>query len=303
MSRQVLLLAAVLLGLSCCWLGPVGPAVASLEAKASDTLASLQTGVAGVLAFVFAAVMSLMVRFIPGLAVVLLGYTGYRLYAANALYNKRTLAGLAVAAGLTFGLIFLGARLRAAADGAGATGSLDASGNVVRSGELVLLRNGEVVTRADPRQGPEAAAGPGWQEALAAAIQTALVSGQEQVVLEFSRPGCTYCAKMLPVLQAVVRGRAAATGALAPGLAFAAPRNLALAPLRVFLLDAEEFPQLAQGFQVQAFPTLWVFGQPKVDPIVAKGFLEQAQLEEILQMEAMKKPPPEPKKGLARLFR
>ena len=49
-----------------------------------------------------AAVMSLMVRFIPGLAVVLLGYTGYRLYAANALYNKRTLAGLAVAAGPCF---------------------------------------------------------------------------------------------------------------------------------------------------------------------------------------------------------
>jgi hypothetical protein len=30
---------------------------------------------------------------------------------------------------------------------------------------------------------------------------------------------------------------------------------------------------------VQAFPTLWIFGQPQVDPIVTQGFLERPKLE------------------------
>ena len=36
-----------------------------------------------------------------------------------------------------------------------------------------------------------------------------------------------------------------------------------------------------QPVQVEAFPTLWVFGLPKVDPIIQQGFLEKPQLEEL----------------------
>ena len=127
------------------------------------------------------------------------------------------------------------------------------------------------------------------------------MSGNAQVVLEFTRRGCTFCHKQLPVLKEAVQRRAAASGGLAPspGLAFAnagSGGNMLFAPLRVFLLDAEEFPQLAEGFQVQAFPTLWIFGRPRVEPIVHAGFVDGAQLEEMLRHVALKVPPPEPKK-------
>lgn len=268
-------------------------------------LASLQRGVAGVLAVTSVALVNLIVMIIPGLAVLLLGWAGYRIYSTGS-YNYRTFLGLGIALGLTYGLICLGERFRSPDSATAATASAtDAQGQLVRSGELVLLQSGEVVLRPDPRVSAGHAE-PGWQEFLAQSIQTALVGGNEQVVLEFSRRGCAYCAKQLPVLQEVIRSRAAAGRSMAmagAGTAFVGT-SLALAPLKVFLLDAEEFPQLAQGFQVQAFPTLWIFGQPQVDPIVTQGFLERPKLEEILQIEATKRPPMPKKKGpLARFFR
>ena len=123
------------------------------------------------------------------------------------------------------------------------------------------------------------------------------MTGSAQVVLEFTRPGCTYCHKQLPVLQEAVKRRASATGALAPGLAFAAPSpssgSMLFAPLRIFILDEEEFQELAAGFRVQAFPTLWIFGRPRVDPVVQQGFVDGATFDEILRQVALKIPPPE----------
>lgn len=268
----------------------LGSSIGAAEAKASDMLASLQRGVAGVLAVTSVALVNLIVMIIPGLAVLLLGWAGYRIYSTGS-YNYRTFLGLGIALGLTYGLICLGERFRSPDSATAATASAtDAQGQLVRSGELVLLQSGEVVLRPDPRVSAGHAE-PGWQEFLAQSIQTALVGGNEQVVLEFSRRGCAYCAKQLPVLQEVIRSRAAAGRSMAmagAGTAFVGT-SLALAPLKVFLLDAEEFPQLAQGFQVQAFPTLWIFGQPQVDPIVTQGFLERPKLEEILQIEATKR--------------
>lgn len=279
----------------------LGSSIGAAETKASDMLASLQRGVAGVLAVTSVALVNVIVMIIPGLAVLLLGWAGYRIYSTGS-YNYRTFLGLGIALGLTYGLICLGERFQSPDSASAATASAtDAQGQPVRSGELVLLQSGEVVLRPDPRVSAGHAE-QGWQEVLAQSIQAALVGGNEQVVLDFSRRGCAYCAKQLPVLQEVIRSRAAAGRSMA-GTAFVGG-SLALAPLKVFLLDAEEFPQLAQGFQVQAFPTLWIFGQPQVDPIVTQGFLERPKLEEILQIEAMKRPPMPKKKGpLARFFR
>ncbi|CAK9048485.1 unnamed protein product [Durusdinium trenchii] len=273
--------------------------ISAAETQASNLLSSLQSGVGHVLLFTSVTFVQLIVRMIPGLAVLMLGYAGYRIYSTGS-FNKSTVLGLVVALGLTYGLIRLGQRF-----GPGAVRAplaRDAAGQPVRSGELVLMQSGEVVLRPDPRQAAGSAE-PGWQEALAQSIQVALVQGQEQVVLDFSRKGCAYCAKQLPVLEELIRARAAGASAVA-GSAFVGG-NLALAPLRVFLLDAEEFPQLAQGFQVQAFPTLWIFGHPQVDPIVTQGFMERPKLEEVLQIEAMKRPPrPQKKKGLlGKIFR
>eukprot|EP00913_Durusdinium_trenchii_P014215 g13341.t1 len=211
--------------------------ISAAETQASNLLSSLQSGTPQALHQV--TFVQLIVRMIPGLAVLMLGYAGYRIYSTGS-FNKSTVLGLVVALGLTYGLIRLGQRF-----GPGAVRAplaRDAAGQPVRSGELVLMQSGEVVLRPDPRQAAGSAE-PGWQEALAQSIQVALVQGQEQVVLDFSRKGCAYCAKQLPVLEA-------------------------------------EFPQLAQGFQVQAFPTLWIFGHPQVDPIVTQGFMERPKLEE-----------------------
>ena len=57
---------------------------------------------------------------------------------------------------------------------------------------------------------------------------------ERQVVLDFSRRGCPHCARQVPVLQQVIRARAAQLS----GTAFVG--SLASAPLRVFLLDAED---------------------------------------------------------------
>lgn len=281
----------------------VASSIGAAEAKVSSLLASLQTGVGGVLLLTSALLVRLIVMLIPGLAVLMLCWAGYRIYTTGS-YNYRTFLGLGIALGLTCGLIYLGERFGTPPNAAQAElKAIDDQGTGIRSGELVLLQTGEVVLKPDPRAQAPGHADQGWQEALAHSIQMALLQGQEQVVLEFSRRGCAYCAKQLPVLQDVMRSRA--TGrSMAVGTAFVGGTSLALAPLRVFLLDAEEFPQLAKGFKVEAFPTLWVFGLPKVDPIIRQGFLEKPQLEEILQFEAMKRPPPEKKKGLlGRIFR
>jgi len=283
--------------------GDVAAAATSVEAQASNMLSSLQNGVAGVLAVGFGFLIRLIHATIPGIAIALIFWTIYRLTRAGAkAWTPRTFLGLAVAGGLTYGLIRLGGGAQQPRQADGLTLNRDQTGREILSGELVLLQSGEVGIRAHPQANPGSVVPSDWRDHLAQAIQSSLMNGDAQVVLEFTRRGCTYCHKQLPVLQEAVQRRAADTGALAPGLAFAgAPSragSMLFAPLRIFILDADEFQELANGFKVQAFPTMWFFGQPHVDPMVRQGFTDSAQLEEILRVVALKAPPePQRKKG------
>merc|ERR1719228_1652797 len=56
-----------------------------------------------------------------------------------------------------------------------------------------------------------------------------------------------------------------------------------LPPLRIFIIDAGEFPFMARRFRVEAFPTTVFFGRPGVTPIMAQGYLSDLQLSEVLQ--------------------
>jgi len=169
----------------------------------------------------------------------------------------------------------------------------------VRSGEEVLMNDGSFRRLADPNNidGPVE---EGWQQALAKGMVTAIASGSEQVVIMFTRQGCPWCERQLPVLQDAIRRRAAAggnaAGAAGAGLAFVGGLGgvgLLQSPLRVFVLDADEFPTLIQQFQVQAFPTSIIFGAPRVAPLLGKGFLDEDQLDQLLAAAATAQPEPE----------
>eukprot|EP00439_Symbiodinium_sp_Y106_P079041 s643_g17.t2 len=263
---------------------------------ASSTLSALQNGVAGVLLVTFGILLRVIHTMIPGMAVVLVCYTIYRLTKANA-WNRRTALLLTLALLLTYSLIRIGSKMDQLPAEEGMV-NRDETGREIRSGELVLLQNGEVALRPHPQRDPGTAVPQDWRDFLAQSIQYSLMSGSAQVVLEFTRRGCAYCHKQLPVLQEAVQRRASATGALAPGLAFAgaAPRgNVLFAPLRIFILDAEEFQELAAGFQVQAYPTLWIFGLPRVEPVIHMGFLDGSRFDQLLRTVALKPQPPEEK--------
>merc|ERR1740123_1502603 len=109
----------------------------------------------------------------------------------------------------------------------------------------------------------------------------AISAGREQVVIMFTRQGCPWCDKQLPVFREAIRRRAGLSNAVAGGgaAAFATAggaNSMLTAPLRVFLFYAEEFPQLMEQFQVQSFPTSLVFGRPRAAPLMGQGFLDAA---------------------------
>jgi len=166
----------------------------------------------------------------------------------------------------------------------------------VHSGEEVLMNDGSFRRLADPNNidGPVE---QGWQQALAKGMVHAIASGSEQVVIMFTRRGCPWCEKQLPVLQEAIRRRAAAgsnaAGAAGAGLAFVGGvggGSFLQSPLRVFVLDADEFPQLVQQFQIEAFPTSIIFGPPRVAPLLGRGFLDDDQLDQMLAAAAMAQP-------------
>jgi len=182
----------------------------------------------------------------------------------------------------------------------------------VNSGEEVLLNDGSFRRLADPNKidGPVE---EGWQQALAKGMVNAIASGSEQVVIMFTRRGCPWCEKQLPVLQEAIRRRAGTgsnvAGAAGGGLAFVGGvggGGLLQSPLRVFVLDAEEFPQLSQQFQIEAFPTSIIFGAPRVAPLLGKGFLDEDTLDQMLaaaataQPEAEKQPRRKRRRGFFR---
>eukprot|EP00929_Paragymnodinium_shiwhaense_P069554 TRINITY_DN35076_c0_g1_i1.p1 TRINITY_DN35076_c0_g1~~TRINITY_DN35076_c0_g1_i1.p1 ORF type:complete len:357 (+),score=71.98 TRINITY_DN35076_c0_g1_i1:73-1143(+) len=185
---------------------------------------------------------------------------------------------------------------------AGAAGGLPRPSGPVRSGEEVCDADGACRRLADPST-PGGNIGENWQASLAGSMTEAIKNGKEQVVIVFSRRGCPYCDQQVPVLQRAIVKRASAggmgaAGAAAPGLAFAGVGSgaggtgLLFSPLRVFVLDADEFPYLTQQFQIEAFPTVMVFGLPGVTPLVAKGFLDDASFDQVIRAAALSPPPP-----------
>lgn len=156
---------------------------------------------------------------------------------------------------------------------------------------------------ADPRAG--VAREEGWAQALLDSLQEAIVQvqdGQGQVAIVFSRQGCPWCDRQLPVLhnslQRHARSKALCQQALRGSTADADSdaRNSSkvgedkLPPLRIFMLDQEEFPTVAGQFQISGFPTTVVFGAPGVKPLLIAGFLDDDGFEELLR-EAQSAPP------------
>ncbi|CAK0872111.1 unnamed protein product, partial [Prorocentrum cordatum] len=192
------------------------------------------------------------------------------------------------------------------------------------SGELVLTEDpdGRLALVSDPAA-PSGDAAAGWQQRLVGEMTDTIKRGQEQVVTVFSREGCPWCDRQLPVLERAIQGRAglgggAAAAALAPAFALptllgraavglpgggAAPMGrgagILFAPLRVFVFDAGEFPSMAQSFNVKAFPTTMAWGSPGVAPMVAQGYLDDEKFDQLLRAVAQatpEGPAPEQKK-------
>lgn len=198
--------------------------------------------------------------------------------------------------------------------GAGDDGSQNPVGTP-HSGELVMLDDGSFMRRADPEAAPGAAVQQGWQQRLVTSMTTSIKSGQEQVVMVFSRQGCPWCVRQEPVLRRAIQRRAGSPyadeeapeeDAYAAGEAFVLPLGraavmgggpvpprsggLLFAPLRVFIFDAGEFPGLMQSFGVDAFPTTIAWGPPGVAPVAAKGYLDDENFDKVLEAVATAEP-------------
>lgn len=198
------------------------------------------------------------------------------------------------------------------------TGGGAAKGAVLvkpHSGEETLMSDGTFARLADPSK-TDGSLAEDWRQNLANALVQAIANGQEQVVIMFTRQGCPWCDRQLPVLQEAIRRRAATAGAgaAAAGVAFVGGgggggSGLLSAPLRVFILDAEEFPNLVRQFGVEAFPTSLVFGRPRVTPLLGRGFLDEETFDAVCREAALAEPEPEEgapqrkRKGGRRLFR
>lgn len=310
-------------------------------AKAQDGTRRKTTALVVVVALLLLAP-NLLMQILPGLLVAL---------AALALMSRRENASKWAWIGL--GLLLVGyvipwvLRVRSGfetMDGANLQGLGEEGGAVVgipQSGEEILLNDGRFLRLPDPvnRRSGERSAREGWQQRLLSEMTTAIKTGQEQVLTVFSRQGCPWCQRQLPVLQRAIAKRmgqleaaaptppvappapapepapeapeapaapepvaaAAAADAPAPAAAFLAPAavgmarpplgaSLVSAPLRVFILYAEEFPSAAQAFNVEAFPTLIAWGLPGVPPLAAQGYLDDENLEQLLTTVALSEP-------------
>lgn len=218
-----------------------------------------------------------------------------------------------------------------------AASAAEALTGIPSSGEEEFLNDGTFIRIADPAVEPGTSPAPGWQQRLWNSATAAVRGGEEQVVMVFSREGCPWCDRQVPVLRRAILRRAArqasmgqavapvaeeeatqvpevegrpvaatacpsgacgpseAPSAEAPAFssAFAddgssrlAGATLLAAPLRVFVLDAGELPELADFFGVQAFPTILAWGMPTAKPLVVQGYLDDRGFDQLLHAAA-----------------
>lgn len=154
------------------------------------------------------------------------------------------------------------------------------------SGEerLSSAAGGRFVRQADPRQPEGAPVHPGWQQALWMSMSEAIQRGEEQVVIVFSRQGCPWCDRLLPVVQHAILQRIQVADDLHHD------RGLISAPLRVFVYDAEEFGAVIERFRIQGFPTLLAFGDKGVKPRMVPGYLDSENFAKLLSEVASAEP-------------
>jgi len=170
----------------------------------------------------------------------------------------------------------------------------------LRSGEERLMPNGQVQLVSDPRPG-NGPAEEGWQQALWTEMAQAIQSGEEQIVMVFSRPGCPWCEKLHPVLERAVKRRADALASA--GVDDAEGPTLLHKPLRIFIYDASEFGPVMRRFGVEGFPTLYFFGEPGSRPTVVPGYLSDEDFDKVAKAAAeapIEPPPRERKRGFFR---
>ncbi|CAK0884648.1 unnamed protein product [Prorocentrum cordatum] len=106
----------------------------------------------------------------------------------------------------------------------------------------VCGRRGVCSLQQDPRQPTGAPPAADWTRGLSEAMTGAMRSGREQVVIVFSQQNCRWCEKLRPVLErAIVQRSKVASGADAAG-------SLLGSPLRVFVLDGEQFGAIGEQF-------------------------------------------------------
>ncbi|CAE7261833.1 unnamed protein product [Symbiodinium pilosum] len=172
----------------------------------------------------------------------------------------------------------------------------------LRSGEERLMPNGQFQLVSDPRPG-NGPAEDGWQQALWVEMAEAIQSGEAQVVMVFSRPGCPWCEKLHPVLLNAIKRRAEAIASAPPDAVAEGPKLLH-SPLRVFIYDATEFGPVMRRFGVEGFPTMYFFGQPGARPTVVPGYLSDEDFDKVAQAaaEAPVEPPPDERQRKRRGF-
>jgi len=276
------------------------------------SMLSAQQRVADQILLLASLVYGLVVFVLPGCAVIGFGYAIFAKWEGMTRAMKAGVVVLAIAC-----VIFWAMRVRAAAEAAEKVGPSSAASDPsaagltsrttmgpigpVHSGEEVCNSEGQCIRLADPTKA-EGQAAEGWQQSLAGAMTDAIRRGEEQVVLMFTREGCPWCDRQVPVIHRAIQKRMATTasgakGVAAPALAFLGGAaglggsGLLMAPLRVFVLDAGEFPYLAQQFKIEAFPTSMVFGLPGVTPLVAKGYLDDDNFDQVIRAAAIAPPP------------
>jgi thiol-disulfide isomerase/thioredoxin len=222
---------------------------------------------------------------LPGLVVASTGYVIYtrRERSPKVACVSAVLLGLAALTAPMTVSPRLPERSRQVAHGASAGGALGAQ-VTPHSGEHRLTADGSFVAVADPRQAPGQSVQEGWQQALWESMSDAIQAGNEQVVMVLSRQGCPWCDRLVPVLENAIQKRAAAPAG-APGMLSA--------PLRVFILDAQEFAPVMQHFKVEGFPTMLVFGAPGVTPRLVPGYLDDENFDQLLSVVATAEPDPE----------
>mmetsp|Transcript_120661 Transcript_120661/g.341843 ORF Transcript_120661/g.341843 Transcript_120661/m.341843 type:complete len:410 (-) Transcript_120661:95-1324(-) len=178
---------------------------------------------------------------------------------------------------------------------------------VPHSGEEVMV-NGTFMRMPDPMNRDGHSIHEGWEQRLLETMSRVIATGQEQVVTVFARQGCPWCDKLVPVLHRAIQrriaeaagdqddrpahsdGKAAAGGGPRRAAGSAPPSGSGNVPLRIFVLDAAEFPTFIRTYRIQSFPTILAWGPPGAVPMVAPGFLDDQTFDGLLRTMAAASP-------------